>query len=70
MKKYFKIEGLDCANCANILENKILKVKGVNSCNINFITKKLILEYEDDTILEKIIKICKFFEDGVTINEF
>ena len=38
MKKTYRIEGLDCANCAAKIEGMISKLDGVNSCTINFIT--------------------------------
>ena len=65
MKMVFILKGLDCANCANNLENMINKVEGINSCTINFMTNKLFLDIENEEILEKIIKICNNFEDGV-----
>ncbi|HBS10179.1 MAG TPA: heavy metal transporter [Firmicutes bacterium] len=65
MKMVFILNGLDCANCANNLENIINKVEGINSCTINFMTNKLFLDIENEEILEKIIKICNNFEDGV-----
>ena len=42
-----KIKGLDCANCANELERAIEKIDGVDKVNINFITEKMELEYDD-----------------------
>lgn len=70
MEKKFKIIGIDCANCARELEEKILKVKGVNFCRISFITEKITIDANDkefDSILLKICKIAKKFEDGVVI---
>lgn len=67
MSMIFKFDGVDCPNCANLLEGKISKVKGVNECSLNFMTKKLILELENEAILEKIVEICSNFEDGVTL---
>ena len=43
MKKTYRIEGLDCANCAAKIEGMISKLDGVNSCTINFITGKIII---------------------------
>lgn len=50
-----KIKGLDCANCANELERAIEKIDGVDKVNINFITEKMELEY-DDKNEEEILK--------------
>ncbi len=54
MKSKFKINGLDCANCANELERAIQKLDGIKSANINFMAQKMELEYDED-IKEKII---------------
>lgn len=63
MKK-FKLENLECANCASKMENKIRKISGVYSADISFITKTLFIDYiqeEEERILESIQKeIIKF----------
>ena len=48
MKKTFKLAGLDCANCAYKIEERIGKLDGVNSVIVNFVTTKLIIEGADD----------------------
>ncbi len=72
MKSKFKINGLDCANCANELERAIQKLDGIKSANINFMAQKMELEYDED-IKEKIIievkKVIKKEEPDVTIEE-
>ncbi len=72
MKSKFKINGLDCANCANELERAIQKLDGIKSANINFMAQKMELEY-DEEIKEKIIievkKVIKKEEPDVTIEE-
>lgn len=40
MKKVFKLEDLDCANCAAKMENAISKIEGVESVNVSFMTQK------------------------------
>lgn len=67
MEMVFIVKGLDCANCAMKLQEKIKKVESVKDCTINFMTRKLLLNIEDETKLEKIVEICKVFEDGVTL---
>ena len=47
MKKQFKLENLDCANCAAKMEDAICKLDGVNSATVSFMTQKLTLEAED-----------------------
>lgn len=56
MKKAFKLEELDCANCAAKMERKISKLDGVKSVSVNFMTQKMTLEADDekfDSVLEK-----------------
>jgi len=48
MKKIFKLEELDCANCAAKMENAIRKIDGVNSVSVNFLAQRLVLDAEDD----------------------
>ncbi|MDY2727638.1 MAG: heavy-metal-associated domain-containing protein [Candidatus Onthovivens sp.] len=67
MTKVFLVSGLDCANCAEILSRKISKVEGVTTCTINFMNKKMILEHTDSLNFEKIVEICRVFEDGVSL---
>ena len=47
MKKKFGCE-VDCANCAEKLEDAIRKVDGVEACSVNFLTQKLTLTAPDD----------------------
>ena len=47
MKKHFKLQDLDCANCAAKMEDAIRKLPGVNSATVSFMTQKLTLEAED-----------------------
>lgn len=44
----FKIIGLDCANCAAELERAIQKVNGVENANINFMTQRMELEFDEN----------------------
>lgn len=48
MKKVFKLEDLDCANCAAKMEDAISKMDAVNSARVNFMTQKLTIDIEDD----------------------
>lgn len=58
MKKIFRIETLDCANCANKIEEKIKKINGVVDASINFLSGKFYLEANDDSF-DKIFTECK-----------
>lgn len=57
MKKVFLIEGIDCANCAAKVEDKINKVKGIDEAVLNFMTSKLSIEFEssDEKDVEQIM---------------
>lgn len=62
MKSKFKIEGLDCANCAAELESAIKKIEGITEVSISFMTERLVLEYNEnmkDEIIEKMKKVIK-----------
>ena len=48
MKKTFRFEGLECPNCAKKLEAALLAMEGVTSAGVNFITKKMTIEADDD----------------------
>ena len=50
MKKTVTIKDIDCANCAAKIEGMISKLDGVNSCTINFITGKIIIDADDEKI--------------------
>ncbi len=72
MKSRFKIKGLDCANCASQLERVIQKLDEIENVNINFITQKMELEYDEkrkEDVIQKVKKIIKKEEPDVTIEE-
>ena len=70
MKKRFKLQDLDCANCAAKMEDAIRKLPGVNSATVSFMTQKLTLDADDarfDEIVQEAVKICKKVEPDCTI---
>lgn len=70
MKKVFKLDDLDCANCARKMEDGIRALEGVQSVSINFLAQKLTLEAPDaefDEILKKAAKVIKKIEPDCTI---
>jgi len=70
MTKKFRLKGLDCANCAAKMENKISKIKGVNSVNINFMTMKMSIDIEDsksDEILESAVAAINKIDSKVVV---
>lgn len=72
MKKVLKLEGLDCANCAAELENRISKVDGVENVSVSFMVQRLTFECNEEIVKEKlkeIKKIIKKEEPDVEIEE-
>lgn len=70
MKKTFKLNGLECANCASKIQDGIGKLNGVNNATVNFMTTKLVIECEDDkleSIIESAKSIIKKFEPDVVM---
>lgn len=70
MKKVFKMEDLDCANCAAKMENAIKKIDGVEEATVSFMSQKLTLTADDDKfddILKQAVKICKKVEPDCRI---
>ena len=65
MKKTYKIE-VDCANCANLMEDAARKTEGVASATVNFMTQKMIVEFEDGKdskeVMKNVLKACKKVE--------
>lgn len=73
MKNYkFKIEGLDCANCANNLESELNKIEILNNVTISFMSERLSFNCEEvnyDEAVKLIKKVIKREEPDVTIKE-
>lgn len=58
MTKIFKLENLDCANCAAKMERSIQSIKGVNNCTVSFMTQKMMLDADDNRFAE-ILELAK-----------
>ena len=70
MKKVFKLVDLDCAHCAQKMEDAINKIDGVNKASVNFMAMKLTVDADDarfDSIMDEAVKICKKIEPDCTI---
>lgn len=70
MKKKFKLEDLDCANCAAKMEEAIKKIDGVNDATMSFMTQKLTVEADDDrfdAIMDEIVAVCAKVEPDMRI---
>ncbi|MDP2909732.1 MAG: cation transporter, partial [bacterium] len=59
-KIILKIQGMDCASCAAVIENTLKKEKGINSVNVNFAVEKAYLEFDSAEI--SIARIKKIIE--------
>lgn len=71
MKKTYKMENLDCANCAAKMESAIAKLEGVERANVSFLTQRLSIEVINvehlDRILQDVKTICKKIEPSCNI---
>ena len=70
MKKKFKLENLDCANCAAKMEAAIQKIDGVTGASVNFMMQKMTLVADDarfDEILDEAQKAIHKFEPDCNI---
>ena len=70
MKKKYSIE-VDCANCANKMEDATKKTAGVKDATVNFMTQKMIVEFEEGVdgkeVMNEVLKNCKKVEDDCEI---
>ncbi len=72
MKKAFKLEGLECANCAAKIENAVKKLAGVTAASVNFMTTKMVIEAEDariDEVVRSAHDIVRKFEPDVIVKK-
>ena len=58
MKKTYRLEDLDCANCAAKMQNAIERLDGVKSVSISFMTQRMTLE-ADDAVFEDVLKAAQ-----------
>ena len=67
MKKTYKIE-VDCANCANLMEDATRKTAGVASATVNFMTQKMTVGFEEEadpaSVMKQVASACKKVEDA------
>ena len=70
MKKTYKID-VDCANCANLMEDVAKKTSGVQDATVNFMALKMIVEFEEGkdpkAVMEDVLKACKKVEPDCEI---
>ena len=65
MKKTYKID-VDCANCANLMEDAARKTAGVANATVNFMTLKMNVEFEEGqdpkAVMQEVRKACRKVE--------
>ena len=70
MKKTYKIE-VDCANCANKMEDAARSTTGVKEVTVNFMTQKMIVDFEEGAdaaaVMKNVLAACKKVEDDCEI---
>lgn len=70
MKKTYNID-VDCANCANKMEQAVNTVEGVANATVNFMMLKMIVEFEEGAdekkTMKKVLKACRKVEDDCEI---
>ena len=70
MKKTYMID-VDCANCANKMEEATKKTEGVKDATVNFMALKMIVEFDEGAVpaevMKNVLKNCKKVEDDCEI---
>ena len=70
MKKTYKID-VDCANCANLMEEAAKKTEGVSDCTVSFMTQKMKVEFAEgadaDAVMKRVLANCKKVESDCEI---
>ena len=70
MKKTYKVE-VDCANCANLMEQAVQKLEGVQNATVNFMTQKMTVEFADGSepsaVMQEALKACRKIEPDCEI---
>lgn len=72
MKKTYRLNGLECANCAAKIEKAINDLNGVKDATVNFMTTKMVIEADDEKMDEILIlaeKIIKKIEPQVIMKK-
>ncbi|WP_270847623.1 cation transporter [Candidatus Collinsella stercoripullorum] len=70
MRKTFKLDEIDCANCAQKLQDAICKLDGVEKATVNFLTQKLTLTAADDRfdeVLDRVVALTADIEPDCEI---
>jgi len=70
MKKTYTVT-VDCANCANLMENAAKKVEGVKDITVNFMTQKILVDFaegaEPQNVMNNVLKVCQRIDSDCEI---
>ena len=70
MKKTYQIE-VDCANCANLMEQATRKIPGIATATVNYFAQKMIVEFQDGAdpkaVMQEVLKACRKVEPDCEI---
>ena len=69
MEKIYRLEELDCPNCAMKVEKHIGKLPGVKEVSVDFVSKKMFVDLEDEQVEASVIKTVKDIEPDVEVVE-
>ena len=70
MEKVFRLEELDCANCAAKMERAIQKIGGVNEANVSFMGQRLSIDADEsrfEEIMDEVVRVCRKVEPDCKI---
>ena len=70
MKKVYRLEDLDCANCAAKMERAVGKLDGVTSVSVSFMGQRMTIEADDarfESIMDEVVKVCRRVEPDCRI---
>lgn len=70
MKKTYRIE-VDCANCANLMEEAANRTEGVQNAVVNFMTQRMTVEFaegsDEKAVMKEVVRACKRVEEDCEI---
>lgn len=70
MKRTYDIE-VDCANCANLMEEAANGTEGVQKAVVNFMTQKMTVEFaegsDEKAVMKQVVKSCRKVEEDCEI---
>ena len=70
MKKVYRLEDLDCVNCAAKMERAVGKLDGVTSVSVSFMGQRMTIEADDarfESIMDEVVRVCRRVEPDCRI---